>query len=78
MMYFFPVKNTTITGIEHTQAQAESSPHIVISLKELLKTAKPTVNVRIESVFVAIKGHKKLFQVVIKVKTASVATAGIA
>ena len=65
--YFFPIKNKIITGIEQTQEQAISSPHSVISLKELLNIVKPKASVLIESVFVTIKGHIKLFQLVIKV-----------
>ena len=60
------------------QEQAMSSPQRVISLKEPLKIVSPTASVRIESVFVTINGHIKLFQVVIKVNIAKVATAGIA
>ena len=60
------------------QAQAVNSPHMVISLKELLNTVKPTASVRIESVLVTISGHIKLFQAVTKVNTESVAIAGIA
>ena len=60
------------------QAQAINSPQRVISLKEDLKTVSPTVNVRIESVFVTINGHMKLFQVLTKVKIAKVAIAGVA
>ena len=60
------------------QAQAINSPHIVISLNELLKIVNPTAKVRMLSVFVTIKGHIKLFQVVTNVKIASVATVGSA
>lgn len=60
------------------QEHAISSPHIVISLNELLKIVSPTVRVRILSVFVTIKGHIKLFHVVTKVKMLNVAMAGIA
>ena len=44
----------------------------------VLKLAKPKGNVLIASELVTIKGHIKLFQVVINVKIASVTTAGIA
>ena len=67
-----------MTGIEQIQEQAINSPQRVISLNEPLKMVKPTARVRIESVFVTIKGHIKLFQVVIKVKMANVAIAGVA
>lgn len=60
------------------QAQAINSPHIVISLNELLKMVNPTAKVRMLSVFVTIKGHIKLFQVVTKVNMLRVAIAGIA
>ena len=76
--YFFPVKNTIITGIAHIHEQAISSPHKVTSLKVLLNTVNPTASVRILSVFVTINGHIKLFQVVTKVKMLNVAIAGIA
>lgn len=58
------------------QAHAISSPHIVISLNELLKIVSPTARVRIFSVLVTIKGHIKLFHVVTKVKIPRVAIAG--
>ena len=76
--YFLPHKNTKITGIEQIQAQAISSPHIVISLNEPLKIVKPTARVRLLSVLVTIKGHIKLFHVVTKVNIESVAMAGTA
>ena len=67
-----------ITGMEQMQEQAISSPHMVISLNELLNTVNPTASVLIASVLVAIKGHIKLFQVVTKVKILRVAIAGSA
>ena len=70
--------NTIITGTEQMNAHAINSPQRVISLKELLNIVSPTARVLIESVFVTIKGHMKLFQVVTKVNTESVARAGVA
>ena len=67
-----------MVGIMQIQEHAISSPHKTISLKEPLNIAKPTANVRIESVFVTINGQMKLFQVVTKVKIAKVAIAGFA
>ena len=67
-----------ITGIEQIQAQATNSPQSVISLKEPLKIVSPTASVRIDSVFVTISGHIKLFQVVTKVNIVNVAIAGMA
>lgn len=57
---------------------ANKSPHKVISLKLPLKIAKPTGNVLIDSLFVTINGHIKLFQLVTNVNIESVATTGIA
>ncbi len=76
--YFFPAINTAITGTEQIHEHAISSPHIVISLNELLKIVSPTAIVRIDSVFVTISGHIKLFHVVTNVKIPSVAIAGMA
>ena len=67
-----------ITGIEQIQEQAINSPQSVISLNEPLKIVNPTARVLIESVFVTISGHIKLFQVVTKVNIDNVAIAGIA
>lgn len=67
-----------ITGTEQMQEQAINSPQRVSSLKEPLKILNPTARVRILSVFVTISGHMKLFQLVTKVNTASVAIAGMA
>ena len=67
-----------MTGIEQIQEQAINSPQRVTSLKEPLNIVSPTASVRIESVFVTINGHIKLFQVITNVKIAKVATAGIA
>ena len=66
----------SITGIVHTTEQASNSPQRVISLKLPLNAAKATGNVLIESVFVTIKGHIKLFHVVTNVKIARVTHAG--
>ena len=74
--YFLPAKNTKITGIEQIQEQASNSPQSVISLNEPLKMVRPTARVRIESVFVTINGHIKLFQVVTNVNIARVAMVG--
>ena len=60
----------SITGIVHTTEQASKSPQRVISLKLPLNAAKATGNVLIESVFVTINGHIKLFHVVTNVKIA--------
>ena len=60
------------------QEHAMSSPQRVISLKDDLKTVKPTASVRIESVLVTINGHIKLFQAVTKVKMDKVTIAGSA
>ena len=60
------------------QAQAISSPHMVISLKDPLNMVSPTAKVRMLSVLVTIKGHMKLFQVVTNVKIDRVAIAGAA
>ena len=76
--YFFPTKNTIITGIEQMQEQAISSPHRVNSLNVPLNTLNPTASVRILSVFVTINGQTKLFQVVTKVNIDNVANAGAA
>ena len=76
--YFFPRINTIMTGIEQMQEQAMSSPHSLISLKARLKTVRPTASVRILSVFVTIRGHIKLFQVVTNVNILRVAIAGMA
>ena len=76
--YFLPKMNTPITGIVQITEQANKSPHRVISLKLPLKIAKPTGSVLIDSVFVTIKGHIKLFHVVTNVKIERVAIAGIA
>ena len=65
-----------MTGIEHMQEQAISSPQRVTSLNELLNIVKPTANVLIFSLFVTIKGHIKLFHVVTNVKILNVAIAG--
>ena len=70
--------NTVITGIEQMQEQAISSPQRVISLKELLNIVRPTARVLMLSVFVTIRGHIKLFQVVTNVNMLSVAIAGSA
>ena len=67
-----------MTGIVQMQEHAMSSPHRVISLKEPLNIVSPTASVLIESVFVTIKGHIKLFHAATNVKTAKVAIAGIA
>ena len=64
--------------MEQIVEQAISSPHKVISLKELLNTVSPTASVRIDSVFVTISGHIKLFQAETKVNTERVAIAGSA
>lgn len=74
--YFLPIRKTPITGIVQMTEHAKSSPQSVISRKLPLKTANPTGKVRILSVFVTIKGHIKLFQVVTKVNSESVATVG--
>ena len=76
--YFLPSKKIPTTGIVQITEQANKSPHNVISLKLPLKMASPTGNVLIDSVFVTISGHIKLFQVDTNVKIASVAIAGIA
>ena len=76
--YFLPSKNTAATGIVQITAQASKSPQRVISLKLPLNIAKPTGRVRIDSVFVTISGHIKLFHVVTKVKIVNVAIAGAA
>ena len=76
--YFLPAKNNKITGIQQITEYDISLPHSVISLKLPLKLAKPMGKVLIESELVIIKGHIKLFQVVIKVNIPSVIIAGIA
>ena len=76
--YFLPMTKTQITGIEQTQAHAISSPHIVISLNELLNMVNPTAKVRMLSVFVTISGHIKLFHAETNVNILSVAIAGMA
>lgn len=76
MKYLLPSKNTIITGIVQITEHAKSSPHKVISLKLPLKIASPTGSVRMPSEFVTINGHIKLFHVVTKVNSASVATVG--
>ena len=58
--------------------QANKSPHRVISLKLPLNIASPTGNVLIDSEFVTISGHIKLFQLVTNVNIASVAITGSA
>ena len=58
--------------------KAQRAPQSVISLKLPLKLASAKGNVLIESELVTIKGHIKLFQVVIKVKIANVIKAGSA
>ena len=78
MKYFLPAKNTAATGIVQITEHASKSPHRVISLKLPLNMASPTGSVLIDSVFVTIKGHIKLFQVVTKVNMASVAITGVA
>ena len=60
------------------QEQAISSPHSVSSLNEPLNMVKPTASVRILSVFVTIRGHIKLFQVVTNVNILKVIIAGSA
>ena len=60
------------------QEHAISSPQSVTSLKVPLNMVNPTARVRMLSVFVTIKGHMKLFQVVTNVKMLKVAIAGIA
>ena len=63
-----------MTGIVQIVEHASKSPHIVISRKLPLNIASPTGSVRIDSVFVMISGHKKLFHVVMNVNIPSVAT----
>lgn len=58
-------------------AQASKSPQTVISLNELLNTANPRGRVLIDSEFVTISGHIKLFQLDINVKIDNVAIVGI-
>ena len=74
--YFLPSKNTPITGIVQIAEHASKSPQRVISRKLPLNIASPTGNVRIDSVFVTISGHRKLFQVVTNVNIPRVAIAG--
>ncbi len=76
--YFFPIRKTPITGMVHITEQANNSPHKVISRKLPLKIASPTGYVLMDSEFVTINGHIKLFQVVTNVNNARVATVGIA
>jgi hypothetical protein len=77
MKYFLPKKNTPTTGIVQITEHASKSPHKISSLKLPLNIAKPTGKVLIDSVFVTINGHIKLFQVVTNVNIESVAIAGI-
>src|SRR5574344_317682 len=74
--YFLPKRNIKIVGIVQITAQASKSPQTVISLKLPLKTASPTGSVLIESEFVTIKGHIKLFQLEMNVKMDNVAIIG--
>ena len=60
------------------RAISKKDSNKLISLKEDLKIVSPTARVRIESVFVTIRGHIKLFHVVTNVNTDSVARAGAA
>ena len=76
--YFLPKRNTPIIGIVQITEHASKSPHNVTSLKLPLKIANPTGKVLIDSVFVTINGHIKLFQLVTNVNIARVETTGIA
>lgn len=76
MKYFFPTKNIKMVGIVQMTAQASKSPQLIISLKLPLKMASPRGKVRIESEFVTINGHMKLFQLDINVKIDKVAIVG--
>ena len=78
MKYFLPSRNTPTTGIVQITEQASKSPQRVISRKLPLNIASPTGRVLIDSEFVIIKGHIKLFQVVTNVNIDSVAIAGVA
>ena len=75
--YFLPAKNIKITGIDKITEQAVKSPHIIISLKLPLNCDIATGNVVMDSEFVTINGHIKLFHVVMNVKSANVTTAGV-
>ena len=66
----------TITGKDKITEQAVKSPHIIVSRKELLNCDSATGSVVISGEFVTIKGHIKLFQVVINVNNPRVITAG--
>ena len=76
--YFLPSKNTPTTGIVQMTEHASKSPQRVISRKLPLNIASPTGSVRIDSEFVMINGHIKLFQVVTNVNIESVAITGTA
>ena len=76
--YFLPAKNIKITGSESITEQAIKSPQAMISLKLPLNCDIATGSVVISVELVTIKGHIKLFQVVINVNIDSVAIAGMA
>ena len=65
-----------ITGKDKITEQAVKSPHIIVSLKELLNCESATGSVVMSTEFVTIKGHIKLFQAVINVNSPRVITAG--
>ena len=65
-----------MVGIVQIRAHANKSPQAVISLKLPLKMASPTGKVLIDSEFVTINGHIKLFQLEMKVKIDNVAIVG--
>lgn len=65
-----------IVGIPQITEQASKSPHRVTSLKLPFSAARPTGKVLIESEFVIISGHIKLFQLLTNVKIDRAAIVG--
>ena len=73
--YFLPSRKTAVTGRDKTIEQAVKSPHKTVSRKLLLNADNATGRVVISGEFVTIKGHIKLFHVVINVNRARVTRA---